>query len=53
MTDFDDLGHFHHELKALLLRWSLESDVSVADVIGALELEKHRLINQALEKENK
>ena len=47
----DSLNMFHVELKALLHRWSLESDVSVADVVGALELEKHRLLKRALEAE--
>ena len=45
----DGVNQFCDELNALIRRYNQEADVSLGEMIGILEIEKHTLIEQALQ----
>ena len=44
----DAVEQFQTELDALLNRWIEESDMSLAEVVGTLEIVKQELLNRSL-----
>lgn len=48
MSEKDQIEHLAQSLKALINRFRSEYEMSLASVIGALEVEKHELISEQL-----
>ncbi len=49
MSDKEQLDAFADDLEALVNRYRSEFDLTVGAVVGALEIQKHALIAEALD----
>ena len=43
------VNQLQHEIESIILRYSLESDITVCEVFGILEIVKARLLDDALD----
>jgi len=42
-------NQLQHELESVILRYSIESDITICETLGVLELVKARLLDDALD----
>ena len=43
------VNQLQHEIESIILRYSLESDITVCEALGILEIVKARLLDDALD----